>query len=118
MRCAVVAVWIALVAPAAASAEDWTARDTALEVVYAVAQAADWRQTLDIAAAGREINPVLGPHPSAGVVHTYFASTLVAHALVARALPRPWREGWQAAWIVIETGYVARNVSLGWRIQF
>jgi hypothetical protein len=119
MRLAVaVGVLVALAAPVRALPDEWTARNTALELTYAVAHAADWRQTLDIAAAGRETNPILGPRPAAHVVHAYFASALVAHALVARMLPRGWREGWQAAWIVVETGYVARNLSLGWRLQF
>ncbi len=121
MRLAVsIGVLIALAAPVAGRADDWTwtTRNTALEVTYAVAHAADWRQTLDIAAAGRETNPLLGPHPPAHVVHAYFASALVAHAVVARLLPRGWREGWQAAWIVVETGYVTHNLSLGWRLQF
>jgi hypothetical protein len=112
-------VVIALLAgPSAASADEWTTRNTALELTYAVAHVADWRQTLDIGAAGRETNPILGSHPSAPAVHAYFASALAAHALVAWVLPRGWREGWQAAWIVVETGYVAHNLSLGWRLQF
>ena len=118
MRLAVtVGVLIALAAPAAA-ADPWTARNTVLEATYAVAHAADWRQTLDIGAAGRETNPILGPRPHPNAVHAYFASTLVAHALVSWALPRGWREGWQATWIMVEAGYVAHNVSLGWRLQF
>jgi len=111
----------ALLLPALAFAEDnrtWTRFDTAMEATTAVTLALDWNQTIRIAAAGREINPYLGPHPARHTVNTYFASCIVLHAAVAYALPKPYRTIWQGVFIMVEAKVVRDNIRLGWGIKF
>src|SRR2546422_2226777 len=55
----------------------WRASDVALAGAFVVALAIDAAQTRSIAQGGwqgyREMNPILGPHPSVGQVNTYTA---------------------------------------------
>jgi hypothetical protein len=46
-----------------------------------------------------ELNPIIGSHPSVAKVDTYFAGCLVAHTLIAVALPPKYRKIWQYTWI-------------------
>lgn len=122
-----------LLIPFSASADEWTGKDTAWQAVYTVMHVADWGQTLDIAesctdyAAGNfkwrgceytEANPFLGERPSRREVNTYFASTLIAHTLIAYYLPTEYRRIWQTIWIGIEADQVARNAKVGVDIRF
>lgn len=103
------------------AAAPWTKADTAFEVTGAALHIADWGQTVWIARHPRlqsETNPVLGKHPTTARVHAYFAVTLVGHALIARALPRPYRTAWQAVWIGVEAMHVETNRAMGIRIAF
>jgi hypothetical protein len=73
---------------------------------------ADWSQTLTIARdpCYCEGNVLLGRHPSAGRVNTYFGLVTAAN-LAALALPKTPRRVWYGAVIVIELLAVARNVA-------
>jgi hypothetical protein len=63
-----------------------------------------------------ETNPILGKHPSVGKVELYFASWIVADALVSYALPKPWRTLWQLGTIGVEVAVIQNNYRLkvGW----
>lgn len=65
-----------------------------------------------------ESNPILGDHPSIGRVNNFIAASILGHAVIAYALPRGWREGWQYVWIVVEAGAVYHNRSVGVKMAF
>src|SRR5574337_410575 len=111
------AVSMSTLLPLRATANDstrtWTATDTVIEASFAAALGADWLQTRQITHAGLETNPILGKHASRSKVDAYFATSLAGHALIAAALPRPYRTVWQCIWIGIETEVVRQNYELG-----
>ena len=95
--------------------------DYALETTFIGVTSMDWSQTQQIAAHPQEYyetNFILGRHPSLNTVNIYFPSAMALHALVAYALPKPWREVWQTMWIGVETYTVYTNASIGLRIKF
>ncbi len=115
---ALVVAVLMLAACASARADEWTTRDTAMELVFASTLALDYSQTVGALRAGgfQESNPLLGHHPSALGLAGYNVGGLVLHAAVAAALPRPYREIWQAAGIGMELGAVGHNLSVGARL--
>jgi hypothetical protein len=60
-----------------------------------------------------ELNPLLGQHPSRTKLASGAIASIVGHAAVSYALPKPWRNIWQFAFIVVETDAVRHNVSVG-----
>ncbi len=95
--------------------------DYALEATYFGVTSMDWSQTQQIAndpAHYHEMNPLLGQHPSLANVNVLIPSAMALHALIAYALPKPFREVWQMAWIGVETYCVVNNVSIGLRVRF
>ena len=95
--------------------------DYTLEAIFIGTTSMDWSQTQQITnnpMMYHEMNPILGRHPSLGLVNMYFPISIGLHALIAYALPKPYREVWQMGWIGIETGMVVNNVSIGLRIKF
>lgn len=96
--------------------------DYSFEAIYMGVTSMDWSQTQQIAnnpGTRAESNPFLGgPHPSLANVNTIIPISMGLHALIAYALPKPYREIWQMAWIGIETRQVVGNVSAGLRIRF
>lgn len=95
--------------------------DYALEATYFGVTSMDWSQTQQIAndpAHYHEMNPLLGQHPSLANVNVLIPSAMALHALIAYALPKPFREVWQMAWIGVEASTVQHNASIGLRIKF
>ncbi len=95
--------------------------DYTLEATYFGVTSMDWSQTQQIAnnpSRYYETNPFLGRHPSLANVNILIPSSMALHALIAYALPKPFREVWQMAWIGIETDMVQHNASLGLKIKF
>ena len=95
--------------------------DYALETTFIGVTSMDWSQTQQIATHPHEYyetNFILGRHPSLNTVNIYFPSAMALHALVAYALPKPWREVWQTMWIGVETYTVYTNETIGLRIKF
>lgn len=95
--------------------------DYALETTFIGVTSMDWSQTQQVATHPllySEMNPILGSHPSLEAINIYFPSAMALHALVAYALPKPWREVWQTMWIGIETYTVYTNATIGLRIKF
>ena len=75
--------------PALANAGDkWERENYILQATWSVIHVIDWVQTrsgLDDELV--EGNPIMGTDPSIGTVNTYFATTLVGHALISFYLP-------------------------------
>lgn len=112
---------LAIIAPGAANADDWTRADTMREAAYQIVAAVDWAQTRSIARPDSgfdEINPFLGKKPSAAAVNTWFAAGAVAHAAISYALPPDYRRWWQYASLAFEGAFVAHNLRLGVRIDW
>lgn len=112
---------ILLAAAAPAFAQDsWTRGDTIRQGVIVAASAVDWLQTLDIQDHDCmwEQNPVMGHKPSRARVNEYFLASMGAHFVIARLLPRKWREGFQYLSIGMEVGMIAHNYHIGLRVKF
>lgn len=116
MRRRIVVVLVAL--PLVARAE-WFQRPSAAEVacegVFVGLVFLDARQTrwwLQQSPGNLEWNPILGRRPSALRLNALAAAVTVAHAGVAYALPRPWRNIWQYTFLAVEAVTVQENISL------
>ena len=102
-------------------AENWTREDTARQASFIIVTTADWLQTRCIAKhpdSWRELNPIIGSHPSVDKVDAYFATAIAAHTLIAVALPAEYRKWWQYTWISLESATVVWNMSAGVKWEF
>jgi len=120
-----------LIASPARAGDDWTTGDTVRQGALTTLLIVDWTQTRYIAKHPRdptrqdgtyqwraEGNNLLGAYPSVGRVNSYFAASIVGHAVISYMLPRPWREGWQYIWIGIEIDATSRNQRMGIKLEF
>lgn len=100
-------------------ADKWTDDNTALEIGYNVAAFIDMRTTMDIknhdhiVEAAPVARALLGRNPEPLPTAAYFVGTSVLHYMVSRALPRGYREAWQAVTLTVEGGYAVNNMKLG-----
>lgn len=121
-------------------AENWTYTDTAWQVSFLALTGVDWMQThwaakRDFYWEGhqhRENNPFLGSRPSTSKVDTLIPLGMVAHTIVAMALPSKLevhdeiygtvninlRRIWQCVWIGIEGAAVYQNYNVGIKLEF
>jgi hypothetical protein len=113
-------LWALVLSTALLGGEPWTRNDKLLEGAFVIATALDWRQTREIKHHPNlcEQNSLLGRHPSDTTVDSYFATTVLLHAVVADQLSGKWRTAWQCVWIGLEVGTVQRNYALGIRLNF
>jgi hypothetical protein len=95
--------WIIAIVILLAGCQQWTRRDTALEVAFFTASTLDWQQTMDITASCNEVNPVLGSCGQRIPVGMYFPLVLAAHAALAAVLPPSWRGTFQGFTVGVET---------------
>ena len=92
----------------------WSKTDTAMELVLVGVTLIDLMQTSDFRAYGyEENNPLLGRRPSQQEVTLGIIGMVVGHALVAWALPKPWRSIWQGGAIGMEVSAVVSNRAMG-----
>lgn len=113
--------WLVLVAAlltAPVFADDWTTEQKVVEGVFLTAIVADFSQTLTIAKADDEVNPVLGLSPSSGEVRQYFARATVAHWVISALLPSEWRTKFLYTTTGFQAAGVLRNYRLGYRVRF
>ena len=111
-----------------AFAGQWTKKQVSMELVTEALLLADMSQTLTIAQNPdrfTERNPLLGKHPSEGMVHSYFIGWMIIHPLVAHFLPskskeHKWinRENWQYFFIGVEAAAVVNNIHVGIGFSF
>lgn len=90
----------------------WTTEDTARQLASLGLLGADWAQTRTIAknpGLFSETNKILGEHPSVGRVNNYFATSIIAHQLLANQLPPELRKILQYGTIGLESGVTGRN---------
>ena len=105
----------ALALTGCASSGEWTRADTARELAFVGAIAADAWQTSQIAGRADLVEgeplarAVLGREPSKSGTAVYFATLGVSHFLIARALPAKWRPWFQSGTLAYEGLIVSRN---------
>lgn len=108
-------LWI-FAAPTNARGDDWTRGDTAMEAAVITVIAVDWMQTSNFANRPDEfyeMNPILGSFPSQTRINLTIGATMIAHAVIARALPQPYRRAFQAITIAMELGATSNNAMNG-----
>ena len=97
----------------------WTWQDTTREIIYTGLHVTDWMQTRQAISEGmKELNPILGEHPSMGKIDTIVGLSLMGHILISGLLPKPYRTIFQYITIGIESGAVIHNYNAGVRIEF
>lgn len=96
-----------------------------LEYVYWAAEAADCSTTLDIKNHKnlQEENPILGHHPSDGMIIGACVSTALIHSAITYVLiddgvPPKVVKIWEYVSIGVESAFAAHNYSLGLRFKF
>ncbi len=88
-RIAVILMALLLVSCSSVSYK-WTKSDKIGQIMALTALTADWMQTKYIATHGneyREMNPILGEHPSKGQVNAYFAGLAAFNVGASMILP-------------------------------
>lgn len=97
------------------SKAQWKTSDTVLSVAAVALTVIDWSQTRHIAndpQGHKELNPILGPHPSQSSVDIYFPVTLAIGGAVAYFVPS-WRPYILGGWIALETSCTFQNYNHG-----
>ena len=103
------------------AADKWDNTDIGLAASALALRTMDWRQSREIAENPlifREINPMLGDHPSTGQVDAYFAVSALAQIGIAHVLPSKWRKIWLSCWIGMSGATVYRNNAVGLGIKW
>lgn len=120
---------IALLSVTAARA-DWNKDEVITEIFWQVLHVVDWGQTRYIATHPneyREMNPILGDHPSKREVDIYMACGAVLHPIIVGLLPRRTdilgfefspRGIFQKSSVAITGGLVGHNFYLGIGVEF
>ena len=92
-----------------------------LEIAYQVVSLADMAQTLEISRNPnkyKELNPILGSHPSKDKVIPFFIAGGLIHYGISKSLPDKYVPAWQEVSLFVETANVGRNYSMGLGIKF
>lgn len=115
-----VMLMLLMLASNAASADEWSTENTALEASYATLLAVDYLQTRH--AIGKpgyiEKNPLLGKRPNMAELNLAAVVFIAGHYVIARNLPEPWRENFQIITAAIEFSVVADNYRIGLSVKF
>ena len=119
------ALVLALAATAGAACANVHVNRAALAASTAVL-ACDWAQTHAAAERGwqrwtpdgrrmvqQEDNPLLGAHPSTGMVGAYFLSVIALNAAAWTLLPRRWSTVASAGVVAVQTASIAINSGVG-----
>lgn len=107
-----------LLTASTASADRWTAADTASQGIVLSMLAFDYWQTREVTAQGRESNSIMGKHGEFVPPEMYFASIAVIHTIAARALPQPYRRIAQAVAVGVEVDAIGANWRAGIGLEF
>lgn len=103
-----------------AHAHDWTPSEKGWAAAWLATRAVDWGQTRYIARNPdkfRELNPMLGAHPSLGEVNRAFLVSTAVGLLAAHYLPQ-YRKGMLQVWFAVGVGVTVRNAAIGIRMEF
>ena len=100
--------------------DPWSKADIQREAAYMAVTVVDLGQTMDIKNHPelKEMNPILGEHPSDGRIKTHFAVSSLIHVLMVHYLPASWRPAFQYLGIGWEAALAGNNYRLGLRTDF
>ncbi len=99
--------------------DEWTKRDTYMQVGVTATMIADAITTSRIQyydnvwESGPIAKHVLGLQPNTSDTYQYFASTIIASYLISRALPAKWRPYWQTWEMAIHVHAIDKNCGNG-----
>lgn len=103
-----------------AHAREWTDDEVAWGTAAAVAHVIDWGQTRYIATHPerfRELNPMIGEHPSLGGVNRYFLASGAFMFVAAHYMPQ-YRSTLLKVWFAVGVASGVRNAMIGVQIRF
>jgi hypothetical protein len=102
-----------------AQASEWDKTEKGLLIAAETLLVMDMQQTLQIEGKGlRELNPILGEHPSNAKIYGYFAlSGLVTYAIADRLSPE-WRKMYLSGVVGFQIAIVKHNVQMGLSLKF
>ena len=101
-----------------AHTDEWTTRDTILQVGLTLTLAADARttsrihKTSGVYERGPFVQPILGSQPDPVETYLFFTSLALSDYLIARALPAKWRPYFQGSLLAGHAYWVGRNCEL------
>lgn len=104
----------------AASAREWTGQQRAWAAAALGLSLVDWGQTRHIARHPekyRELNPLLGKHPSLGDVNRHRIVTTGLLMAAAHWLPEH-RDLILKVWVGVQVANTARNFTVGLKVDF
>jgi len=102
-------------------AEEWETRNKWIGGAALALHIADWRQTRYITEHPqiyREMNPLLGPHPSKAEVDRFFLLTGIGTYLIADYLQGDTRTTFLSVFSVLKFSAVYNNYSIGIKLEF
>lgn len=88
----------------------WTKANTIAEIAFVAEQTVDYKQTTEGISYSAEGNPLIGDHGQNVSPQAFFLTGTLLHIFVAGALPRYWREGFQAYTIAYQGYNIYDNV--------
>lgn len=106
---------------------EWTKEEKEIQAAYIIVTTIDMLQTRHIYSTGdfSESNPLLtsivpddGKPGRVDQASMAIIAGMIVHTVIADSLSHKWRKRWQYIWLTIETEAVARNASLGIRLDF
>lgn len=125
MRALVLTLLVVISMPRVGHSDAWTPTDTAAQAAVLLTLGADYLQTREIVACGRdpacgqrESNPIMGHGGERVPPAVYFATIAVAHTAAARVLPQPWRRLSQIALVAVQAYVVHHNWEAGYAVSF
>ena len=119
MSRACIVIAILLLLSGCAHSDQWTRRDTVLQLAVNTVMLADAlstariRETEYVSEVGPLAKQFLGAQPETDKVVQYFVTVAIASYLISRALPEKWRPYWQGWELAIHSYSVGRNCANG-----
>lgn len=101
--------------------DPWTKAEKAKETAWLALHAVDHKQTqyaMDRPNEYKELNPILGKHPSKGRINTFMLTTAIGHFLITNYIPKEHRAFWQNFTLGTKAAVVGWNFHVGARIEF
>jgi hypothetical protein len=121
MKLLIAVLFLLASAPSLADTREWTTEEQVWGTTAGVLLLSDWATTRDMthryAENYREINPLLGAHPSAARVNLHFLIAIPVVYLLADQMPEHRKEILQAV-SAVELFTVGNNLRIGLRFRF
>lgn len=98
----------------------WTKTEKAKEAAWLILHAVDYKQTQYAMEEGgfKELNPLLGEHPSEGRLNTFALLGAVLHFVTTHYIEKEYRAIWQNITIGTKAAVVGWNFHVGAKVEF